>query len=333
MRAGSFLAEANLDSDRVRAWLGCHRLTASGRPSGAGWSGCTLFVEADDRRLVLRLNPVEPGLFADSDLALQVRCLRHAWTNGLPVPEVVAVDLTGEFLGRPGYAMTRIAGQVPRDDNPPFTEAGFLHAAADDERRRYHVDLVDQVAAVHRVPPPTDLPVGPATADHLDWCLHQRTGTAPAELFDRTHDLLAAALPADPEHPTLLWGDARPANTIVGADFRVAALLDWELAGTGHPEFDVSWLLEMNWLRARTDPTMPGWLTEAQVWERWSERTGRTPRHLDWFRLFAAYRVAVLLDLHLAERARAGVLPVDHPVRTDNRARRRVRELLDGFPA
>lgn len=331
MTAGSHLEDLDLDGERVRAWLACAHFTVSGRPAGAGWSGCTVFVEADRRQLVLRLDPTQPGMFDESDLSLQVRCLRHAGANGLPVPEVVAADLTGEFLGRPGYAMTRVAGEVPRDDNPPFTESGFLTTASDAERHRYHADLVDRVADVHLVPSPTGLPLGPGTADHLDWCLRQRAGTPPTELFDRAHDLLGEALPPDPEHPTLLWGDARPANTIVGDDFRVAALLDWELAGTGHPEFDVSWLLEMNWMRARTDPTMPGWLTERQVWQRWSERTGRTPRWVDWFRLFSAYRLAVALDLHLAERVRAGALPRDHPVRTDNRARRRVRELISSF--
>jgi hypothetical protein len=36
----------------------------------------------------------------------------------------------------------------------------------------------------------------------------------------------------------------------------------------------------------------------------------------------------VLLELHLDDRVRRGVLPADHPVRTDNRARRRLAELL-----
>ncbi|MDT7671780.1 MAG: hypothetical protein QOC74_4563, partial [Pseudonocardiales bacterium] len=188
--------------------------------------------------------------------------------------------------------------------------------------------------SVHRLPPLAGLPVGPSTADHLSWCRRQRAAPPggdppdPPDPLERAHRVLAATMPPDDGPPVLLWGDARPANTVVDERFAVVALLDWELAGTGAAEFDVSWLNAMNRLRAGTDPPLPGFLTEDEVWLRWSDRTGRPPRARAWFDLFAAYRVAVLLELHLDDRVRRGVLPADHPVRTDNRARRRLAELL-----
>ncbi|HEY1972368.1 MAG TPA: phosphotransferase family protein [Pseudonocardia sp.] len=321
-------ALAGLDTRLVRDWLGCDRLEVIGRPSGSGWSGCTVFVEADGRALVLRLAPAERGMFAESDLGVQVGCQRHAREHGLPVPEIVAADLTGQLIGRPGYAMARVSGQVPSDDDPPFTKAGFLYQASRDEQRRYHLDLIDRIADLHRLPVPAGLALGPATVDHLSWCADQRAELPPSDQLDRAHRLLAATVVPERAGPALLWGDARPANTVVGPDFRVVAMLDWELAATGAPELDVSWLLEMNRMRAGRDPALPGFLPEDQVWQRWSSRTGRVPTGRAWFRLFAAYRVALLMDLHLADQVRVGALPADHRVRTDNRARRRLAKLL-----
>ena len=318
-----------LELAEVRGWLGCTRLVVHGAPGGGGWSSCTLLAEADGLPIVLRLAPTGRGMFGEHDLSVQVSCLRHVRAHGLPAPAVLATDLAGERLGLPGYAMERVPGRVPSDDDPPFTKAGFLFDAGADAQRRYSTDLVDRLAEVHRLPLLDGLPVGPAAADHLAWCERQRGERSTwDDPLGRAHRLLARQLPREFGPPALLWGDARPANTVVDDGFTVAGLLDWELAGTGAPEFDVSWLNEMNRLRAGTDPPLPGFLTEEQVWRRWSDRTGRRPRARAWFRLYSAYRVAVLLELHLDERVRRGALPAEHPVRTDNRATRRLTELL-----
>lgn len=368
-----------LEPAALRDWLGCTRLVVHGAPGGGGWSSCTLLAEADGVPIVLRLAPVGRGMFGEHDLSVQVNCLRHVRAHGLPAPAVLATDLAGERLGRPGYAMERVPGRVPSDDDPPFTKAGFLFDAGAEAQRRFSADLVDRLADVHGLPPLDGLPIGPTAADHLTWCQRQRgerdtvesrptrqrrrggrqrgerqrggprsdgltrrerqadarqDGAAPPargtddDPLWRAHRLLARQLPREQGPPALLWGDARPANTVVDDEFAVAGLLDWELAGTGAPEFDVSWLNEMNRLRAGTDPPLPGFLTEDEVWERWSDRTGRRPRARPWFRLYSAYRVAVLLELHLDERVRRGALPAAHPVRTDNRATRHLTELL-----
>lgn len=327
MTEATELAEA----EAVRRWLGCAELAVTGRPGAGGWSGETVFLVADGRPLVLRTAPARRGMFAEHDLETQVRCLRHVRAHCLPAPDVVAADPAGEVLGRPAYLMERVPGRVPADDDPPFTRAGFLVDATVEQRRRYSVDLLDRIAELHRIPALPGLPVGPAPTDHLNWCARQRAGIETgAELVEEARSALAQSAPPADGPPALLWGDARPANTVVADDFRVVALLDWELAGTGAPEFDIAWLLEMNRLRAPggVDPPLDGFLDEEQTWRRWAGRAGREPQARRWHHLFAAYRVVVLMDLHLADRVRRGALPADHPVRTDNRARRRLAALL-----
>lgn len=333
--ASKFLpTRPDFDLEAVRGWLDAGEVTARGGPSGGGYSGETLFLEADGRAVVLRTAPLRRAMFAQHDLSAQVRCMQHAGRHGLPVPEIVATDLDGTVLGRPAYVMSRVPGRVPEDDRPVFTEAGFLAQASAADQAVFGNDIVDRIADLHRLPLLDGLSLGPESSDHLDWCRQERAAaqvmpTRPiADLFDRAERVLLSKAPNGRPH-TLLWGDARPANCVVDDGFRIAAMLDWELAGTGAPEFDIAWMNEMNRMRAGgTEPPLPGMPTDEQVWRRWSERTGRAPEALGWHRMFAAYKVAVLMDLHLGDVVHRGDLPADHPVRTRNRSIRRLTALL-----
>ena len=129
----------------------------------------------------------------------------------------------------------------------------------------------------------------------------------------------------------LLWGDPRPANTVLGTDFRVAALLDWELAALGPAEMDIAWLWEMNLLRGDAtrpeDRLLPGFLDLDETWRRWSMTAGREPVGRGWHHLFAAYKVALILDLNFRVQVRRGELAADHKLFRNNRALRRLTTL------
>jgi aminoglycoside phosphotransferase (APT) family kinase protein len=324
-----------LDVDALAAWLGAHRVTVLGRPGASGYSGETWFLDADGARLVLRTAPAEPGMFAHHDLTVQTRCMQHLRAHGLPAPQIVATDTEGAVLGRAAYVTERVTGRVPLDGKPDFTRAGFLAEATPAQQRHFGDDLVDRIADLHRLPRLGGLPIGPTPRDHLRWCTSQLDDPAVAPT-PQTAALLAetaAHLHADdpgPGTPALVWGDARPANTVVDDDFEVVAMLDWEMAATGPPELDIAWMNEMNRIRAGgATPPLPGMPDDAEVWRRWSARTGRVPTAPVWHQRYAAYKVAVLMELHLAERVRNGGLAPDHPVRTDNRGTRRLSALLN----
>jgi aminoglycoside phosphotransferase (APT) family kinase protein len=153
-------------------------------------------------------------------------------------------------------------------------------------------------------------------------------GRGPAEQppLERAFAWLLAHLPDDPS-ATLLWGDARPANTIV-RDFRVAALLDWELATLGPPELDLFWFLEMNRMRAN-GCSLPGFPSDAAAIAGYEARAGATIRDADFHAVYAALKVAVLMLRYLRVAVDRGQIPEHHHVLTDNTATRRLRELLD----
>lgn len=320
------------DLPRLRAWLGANTLIVEGTPMAGGWSNETVFLRADDRPLVLRLAPAGPSMFPTYDLTLQVRCLLLAADAGLPVPAVIGTEYDVSVLGRPFFVMERIAGRVPADDNPPFTKAGFLFDADPATQQRFCTRAIELIAAIHALPAPGFLHVGPAPRQHLEWCA-QLCDWATLHHPDlvAAHAALERDVPADCAAPTgLLWGDARPANIVVDDDFAIVGLLDWELAGTGPGELDIAWFCEMNHMRSigMGIAPLPGFLGVDATWECWAAAIGRAPTHVDWHHRFAAYRVAVLMFLYLNAMIARGKLPADHRLMQDNTSTRRLRTLF-----
>jgi len=320
-----------LDVAALAAWLHTGDVTVTGSPTGGGWSNETVFIEAGGRRLVLRLAPAGSSMFPTYDLGSQVRCLELAAANGLPVPALFGFEADPSVIGRPFFVMERLVGRVPPDDDPPFTKAGFVFEASAAEQRALCATAVDHIAAVHRIAAPGFLDVGPAPADHLAWCagLSRWAGIEQADVL-ATHAALAASMPASqPSNVSLLWGDARPANMVVDDRFAIVGMLDWELAGTGPGELDVAWFCEMNRMRAdgMGIPALPGWLTDGEIWQRWSAAVGRPATDVEWYHRYSAYKVAVLLYLFLRVMIDRGRLPAGHRLLSDNLATRRLRQL------
>jgi aminoglycoside phosphotransferase (APT) family kinase protein len=326
-----------IDTAALARWLGARSVTLEGTPSGGGWSNETVFINADGRPLVVRLTPPGRSMFPTYDLGHQVQAMRLAADHGLPVPELVGDEPGADVLGRPFFVMVRVSGRVPSDDDPPFTKAGFVKDAPTGLQRRFHDGAIDAIAAVHAVDPPPFPTVGPKPVDHLTWCseLADWCGNTPDILSVARERLTVSPPTVEAAACSLLWGDARPANMVLDDDFGIVALLDWELAASGPGELDVAWFCEMNRMRSAgmgIDP-LPGFPDEADTWQRWAAAVGRAPRHPDWYRIFSAYRVAVLMQLYLAAMVARGRLPSSHRLLQDNPGTRRLEQLLASRPA
>jgi aminoglycoside phosphotransferase (APT) family kinase protein len=117
---------------------------------------------------------------------------------------------------------------------------------------------------------------------------------------------------------------------LVGDNFDVVGLLDWELAGIGPGELDIAWFCEMNHMRAEGMGVAPlaGFLSDAATWERWSVAVGRPATYVEWHQRYAAYRVAVLLFLYVRAMILVGRVPSDHRMLRDNVGTRRLDELF-----
>lgn len=335
---------------RLERWLSAAlglglalRIEAVRRPSSqGGWSNDTLFVDlqgAGAPPLVLRLRPEGAAMFRDYDPAREFRLLQALGRapQAPPVPRALALEASGEVLGRPFFAMERVAGLVPSDDRPSYAEAGWLFEAAPPAQRLFSEGLVRALAALHAVDwrglGLSFLARGgePGAAGELDWlrALHDwGAGERRHPIIERGFAALRADMPAE-SPPVLLWGDARPAN-VVARDFLPAALLDWELAGLGPAALDVAWLLEMEWMRTEGADRrrLPGFLSDDEAVALYEAQAGRVLGRLAWYRGFAALKMAVLMERYLHVAIARGRLPAGHRLLEDNVALRRVRSLL-----
>ena len=115
---------------------------------------------------------------------------------------------------------------------------------------------------------------------------------------------LDAALP-ESGPPAIVHGDYRLDNTMLAPDDagRIVAVLDWEMSTLGDPLTDVGLLLvywgggaESAILTAQGVGEVPGFISTDEIIERYGAATGRDLTHLDFYVVFAMYKLAVILE-------------------------------------
>jgi aminoglycoside phosphotransferase (APT) family kinase protein len=268
-----------------------------------------------ERALVARIapDPANVPVFPHYDLARQARTMQtvRELCPEVPVPLVLWSEDDAGIVGSPFFVMERIEGVVP-PDILPYNFMSWVTEASADERSRLQDATVDTLARLHAIEnverrfaflPGADGERS-ALARHVDeqrayyeWVVADG-GRSP--LIESAFAWLEAHWP-DPEGPTVLsWGDARIGNVLY-RDFEPVAILDWEMAALGPPELDVGWLVTLHEFFedvARTYglPGLPDFLRSADVCARYEERTGYAPRDLDWYRVYAATRHAIIMS-------------------------------------
>ena len=225
---------------RARGWpakLGEPVEITEWRRHAEGFSWQTYTFRAGAEAFAVRREP-EDGLLAPYDIEGQYR-LHEALLRlgGVPVPGLRWLELDPSVLGMPFYVMDLVDGHVPVQWKPDDPIA-FPDEAA---RRFVGEQFVDALAAIHaldwratgagraratRSPTGSGCSTRPCSS-RCRCCARRSRGCAanPAEL--RARRARARRLPDRQLHP--------------GADRRIAAVLDWELAHVGDPVEDIAW--------------------------------------------------------------------------------------------
>lgn len=284
-------------------------------PATSGFSNLTLFTELrwsaaagpHVSELVLRVQPLDGGLFPDYDLRLQYDVMSGLAGSTVPVPKVAWFVEDPDVLGAPGFLMHRVHGQVASGFRPGFHGHGLFFDASPDQRRRMWLAAVDAMASLHTMDIDTlELPaslvadVSPRNAilrmldvieGQLDWA-----GDDPPVLREALHFLRSNA--PTTEGKALCWGDPRPGN-IIYRDGNVAAVLDWELAHVGPPEGDVAYFLLVDEVVAELNdvPRLSGLPDAAETVAHYESRTSRPVKDLEFHRIMQALRMAAMLVL------------------------------------
>lgn len=285
-------------------------------PSANGMSSETVLLDAEwggeQRRLVARVAPEASAVpvFPVYDLERQARVMRDARQAAptVPIPEVVLSEPDPGPLGTPFFVMERIDGRVP-PDVMPYTFDSWVTDATPEQRTELQESSIDVLVALHGIDDAldrfayleVDRPGATAMrrqladqAAYYDW---GREGVR-VPLVERTFAWLDEHFPADEGASGLCWGDARIGNMMFDG-FRPAAVLDWEMAVLAPPEVDLAWFAYLHtFFQDLTEifelPGLPDFMRIEDCAAHYEARSGRAPRHLHWYTVYAALRYAVV---------------------------------------
>ena len=315
--ANAVRAGEQLDWARLVAWLR-ERLPACGVPGldvtrepdvaqfPGGHSNLTYLVRFGEADVVVRRPPFGPVPPTAHDMAREFRWLSamHGVFPLAPRPYLLCEDL--DVIGSVFYAMERRHGLVVRAEEPPAL-------ASLEARRRLSEAMIDTLADLHAIDVTAKglnalgRPAGFVERQVRGWSERwHRSKTTPLPEMDALAEWLRAHLPADPATPSVVHGDFKLDNIMLDPDDvgRIVAVFDWEMSALGDPLVDLGIVL------AYWSPTAPpeqhdalttithrpGYLTPADVVERYAARSGRDVSGIRYYEIFALFKIAVVIQ-------------------------------------
>ncbi len=306
-----------LDTERASTYLAGRHAAMQGPLQfdlvAAGGSNLTYVVSnrAGDR-WALRRPPAGVAVATAHDMAREWKIISALSANSdVPVPNPVLWCDEADVIGAPFYLMEFVDGLVLRDrDAAAPLDAAQAKAASE--------SLIATQLLFHTV----DLDaVGLADLGRHDGYIQrqlkrwsgqiERDAARPCPLLVELHAELAAAVPPERAAPGLAHGDYRFDNTILGADFSIAAVLDWELCTTGNPIADFVWSLQY-WADAGepmsflADPptVLDTFPNRASVLDRYAALSGFDLSDLDYYTVFSWWKQACIVEGVYARRQR-----------------------------
>lgn len=300
-----------LDAVRVTEWFESNvpsvRPPLEFRLIAGGHSNLTFGVtDADGSRWVLRRPPLQQVLATAHDMSREHRIISALEPTDVPVPPAIGLCTDESVNGSPFYVMGFVDGRVVRSG----AEAADL---SPDARRRVGESIVDVLSSIHAVDADA---VGLGDLgrkeDYIARQLRRWYGqfeSSEAQVagglglpeVHRMHDRLAAHIP-EQVGATIVHGDYRLDNCMLGADGSIAAVLDWEICTLGDPLADVG-LLWVYWsdpgdpavLPGASPTALDGFPRKAELIERYAAASGRDLSQLPFYIAFGFWKLTCII--------------------------------------
>ena len=298
-----------LNVEPLTEWLSTHlpafRPPARFQLFEAGGSNLTYLIQDDEeRRWVLRRPPEGRRLATAHDVNREVRVLRALVdTATVPTPEVQAYCEDESILGAPFFVMTFVDGFVLRDRQ----DASQWDAPA---CRRATESLIEAQTALHAIDVDAiGLGDFAKRENYVErqiarWSRQaERSSTRPLPLLEEVRDLLMSHRPPESGEVSLVHGDYRFDNTVLGQNQNIAGVLDWELCTLGDPVADFCWSL-LYWADPTDEysflaspPTLhPAFPRRDEVAELYARKSGRNLDTLTFFSAFGWWKMACIVE-------------------------------------
>lgn len=298
------------DRPAVEAWLARHvpqlQAPLQWLRLEGGHSNLTYqLTDARGQRTVIRRPPLGQLLPKAHDMGREWALISALGPTPVPVPAALGFCEDPSVTGAHFYVMGHVDGK-------PLYGAADVEARLPGPLRAVLSDsFIDVLAALHAVDPDA---VGLSDLGRKDayierqlntWYKSWQASVGPAQMDDpRAHalrDYFLAHVP-DQGPARVVHGDYGLHNVLVGADGRVAAVVDWEISTLGDPLADLGYALNQ-WAEPGDEPSvrgvpptsLPGFASRAAMAERYARRTGRDLSKLDFYVGFNRWKSAAIV--------------------------------------
>jgi len=251
---------------------------------------------------VLRRPPLGHVLATAHDMAREYRVMSALAPTRVPVPAMVTLCEDIAVIGAPFYVMEHVEGSI-------LQRTKDMANLTDDQRTALAGQLVDTLADLHDIDPGT---IGLGDFGHpagfLERQVHRWTkqleGSRSRDV--RGSDDLAAELTArvpSSQRASVVHGDYRLDNLLVGPDQQIRAVLDWEMATLGDPLCDLGLLA----VYSAPTPGVVGVVSDGMgphngfpsietLIQGYADRSGLDVSHLSWYTALGYYKLAVICE-------------------------------------
>ncbi|TZG27387.1 phosphotransferase family protein [Sphingomonas montanisoli] len=280
-------------------------------PVGAGNSNETILFDArwtvdgvaQQRGMVLRIAPNGYQLFKDPRIADQYRLMQVLTEIGkVRVATPLHFDGGTEPFGAPYFLMGKLDGFVPVTF-PPYNSAGKLFDATIAQRRTAWESAMEQLCEIALTPldEVAFLADNPDDGDFdahfrmtLDECRWSKADHVP--IIAQTEQWLIANKPKNPP-AGLSWGDARIGNMMIGPDFQISGVMDWEQLSLGGALLDLGWWLFFDAFHSVNLglTRLEGLGTRDETLAYFRGRTGIDTAEVQWYEVLAGYKLALIM--------------------------------------
>jgi aminoglycoside phosphotransferase (APT) family kinase protein len=293
-------------SDWLAEHAGLHEARL-GERLGGGNSNVTQLIHHRDGLAVLR-RPPDNAISASAASGVRREYRMLAALHGhAPVPRPLGFCEDPSVLGAAFGVVEHVDGVAISTTLPPAYAPGASTLQAIGE------ELVDALAIVHTVDwralgiEPPDAPQDYVAKQLRRWLKARATDSVrDLPLIAEVGGWLAAHLPPPPP-PCVMHGDFHLDNTLFRRDVpRLAAVIDWELASIGNPYADLALMLAF-WGPRVVEPPGFGFVQKVTrdaehcvdrdvLALRWSRRTGLALDDFEFYRVFALWRLAAIVE-------------------------------------
>jgi aminoglycoside phosphotransferase (APT) family kinase protein len=268
-----------------------------------GHSNLTFSVtDADGRRWVLRRPPLGHVLATAHDMSREYRIIDALGPTEVPVAPAIGLCTDATVNGAPFYVMGYVDGLVIRD-------AATAQLLTADQRRAAGDSIVDVLAAIHAVDvDAVGLGDLGRKAGYIERQLNrwykqwEQSKTRELSAVDEVYARLKSQIP-EQGPATIVHGDYRLDNCMVGDNGRIIAVLDWEICTLGDPLADVG-LLMVYWNEADDSATtllaaataVEGFPKRKELLDRYAGASERDLGAIDFYVAFGYWKLACIVE-------------------------------------